>query len=206
MAEPFAATLTASAEVRGVALSPAIVAGCAEHYRNLIKWNETHNLTRVTAPAEAATKHYLDCLVPLLGRPAPAAFIDVGSGAGFPGLVAALLWPEAHATLVEPAKKRQSFLKVAAAALGRSVTVTAPERATALTGPLVMSRATFSAGERGALWGYVAPGGTLLVWSTAAERSAWQTEVATWPGATLTSRPYQVDDVAREVVSVSRVL
>jgi 16S rRNA G527 N7-methylase RsmG len=86
-------------------------------------------LDRLADAEDAALKHYLDCAIPLLhasregaleaGEAPPVAFADIGAGGGFPGLVAALVWPTAKATLVEPARKRQSFLQVAASAMGR---------------------------------------------------------------------------------------
>jgi 16S rRNA (guanine527-N7)-methyltransferase len=198
----FREVLANAADTRGMALEGRVLDACATHFGLLVRWNETHNLTRVTNPSEAAIKHYLDCLVPLVGRAAPDAFIDVGSGAGFPGLLAAVAWPSALAVLVEPAKKRQSFLRVAASALGVRVDVREPEDAG--VAPVVLSRATFSAGARGALWAYVAARGRLLVWSTSQERATWQAEVAAWEGATLTTAPYAIDDVARELVEVVR--
>jgi 16S rRNA (guanine527-N7)-methyltransferase len=184
----------------GAGLDARVVDACAVHFALVLKWNPTHNLTRVTDEEGAAVVHYLDCALPLLDwasdHGAPGSFVDVGSGAGFPGLVAAVLFPDAAAVLVEPARKRASFLQVAATQLGlKTVTVTAP------TSPpppssLVLSRATFSAGSRSTLWPYVAPGGTLLAWSSLHDRSTWETEVAMWPGASFTWRPVLLPSLA----------
>jgi len=82
-----------------------------QHYELLIEWNQTHNLTRITAPAEAASRHYLDALLPLLMKIPPDRAVDMGSGSGLPGLVAAALWPESKVFLVEKSVKKVSFLK-----------------------------------------------------------------------------------------------
>lgn len=211
----FAETLTRAADRCGVVVPPAVIAGCATHYALLVKWNATHNLTRVVDAEDAALKHYLDCAIPLLqaleaGEPAPEAFADIGAGGGFPGLVAALVWPTAKATLVEPARKRQSFLQVAASAMGLKVSVVGPTVTPAgtstLTAPLVLSRATFSAGERQTLWPYVAPGGALWAWTTPHELPTWLQESATWPGASATERPYLLDGVDRRLLVVKRAI
>lgn len=117
-------------------LEERVVEACARHFDLLLRWNQTHNLTRIVAAPEAARKHYLDCLVPLLdlrdGGLQPRAFVDVGSGAGFPGLLACLAWPEAQATLVEPAQKRASFLMLAAQSMGAKVSVVSSVNASPL--------------------------------------------------------------------------
>ena len=212
-ATDFAEILTRAAARCGVTLPAAVVAGCTVHYGLLVKWNATHNLTRVVDAEDAALKHYLDCASPLVqaleaGEPAPEAFADIGAGAGFPGLVAALVWPEAKVTLVEPARKRQSFLQVAASAMGLKVSVVGPTVTPAgtstLTAPLVLSRATFSAGLRQTLWPYVSPGGALWAWTTPHELSTWIQEAATWPGASSTARQSLLDGVERQLFVARR--
>jgi 16S rRNA G527 N7-methylase RsmG len=101
--------------------------------------------------------------------------VDIGSGAGFPGLIVALAWPQTEMTLVEPAQKRASFLRLAIAelGLGARVRVASPPASPA---PLVLSRATFSRTERAPLGAAVAEGGTLWLWSVAAEQAAWADE------------------------------
>lgn len=87
----------------------------------LQRWNRRHNLTAVRDPAQMIVQHVLDCaaIVPVLrawveARAANVTYpyiIDVGSGAGLPGLVLAWLWPQARIALVEPAAKRAAFLQ-----------------------------------------------------------------------------------------------
>ena len=82
----------------------------------LQKWNKRINLiARNTPPGEIIEKHFLDSLTLLpciakLGINAPA-LLDVGTGAGFPGLVLAAVMPELAVTLVEPRQKRVNFLQ-----------------------------------------------------------------------------------------------
>lgn len=175
---------------------------CARHFDLLLRWNQTHNLTRIVAAAEASRKHYLDCLAPLMkARDAglePAAFVDVGSGAGFPGLLACLVWPDAHATLVEPAQKRASFLMLAAQAMGVRVRVVAsvdgasPVRDMHETKPsVVLSRATFSPGKRAEL--VPAAGDGIAVWGHHHDAATWKIEVATWGDWRAAELAYVVD-------------
>lgn len=181
-------------------LEATVVEACARHFDLLLRWNQTHNLTRIVAAPEAARKHYLDCLVPLLdARDAglePAAFVDVGSGAGFPGLLACLVWPHAQATLVEPAQKRASFLMLAAQAMGAKVQVVAAAATAAPANEasqpvVVLSRATFSPGKRSEL--ARAAGDGIAVWGHHHDASTWNREVATWGDWRAVELPYSVE-------------
>ena len=80
----------------------------------LIDWNQRINLTRITEPAEIATKHFLDSLstyAALTTIPLPFSLIDVGSGAGFPGLPLKIVQPEIHLVCVEATQKKTRFLQ-----------------------------------------------------------------------------------------------
>lgn len=93
--------------------------------QELQKWNRKINLiARETAAAEMVEKHFLDslALLPLLHKNSgpDASLLDVGSGAGFPGLVLAAAWPELRVTLMEPRQKRTAFLRHVARTLGLS--------------------------------------------------------------------------------------
>ena len=83
------------------------------HFRLLERWNERINLTRVSDPAEAAKRHYGESAYLHRELPAAASFVDVGSGAGFPGLPVATLRPSATVTLVESTRKKAAFLREA---------------------------------------------------------------------------------------------
>ncbi len=86
------------------------------YQEELIKWNRKINLiARNTAPIDILERHFLDSLtlLPLLDKygSAEASLLDVGSGAGFPGMVLAVARPEFQVTLLEPRQKRVNFLR-----------------------------------------------------------------------------------------------
>ena len=84
----------------------------------LLEWNEKMNLTSITEPEEIIEKHFYDCLLPIFSNPIKGKVIDVGSGAGFPGLVFAIVKPDVQITLLEPRNKRCTFLKEVVHQLG----------------------------------------------------------------------------------------
>lgn len=79
----------------------------------LIEYNEKVNLTAITDPAEIAQKHFLDSLLLLAAAKIPegASLIDVGTGAGFPGVPVRLARPDLHLTLLDSLNKRVVFLR-----------------------------------------------------------------------------------------------
>lgn len=202
----FARVLERAARKSGVALSEPVLEACVRHFELLRSWNATHNLTRLVEHEDAARLHYLDCLAPLLGRGAPASYIDVGSGAGFPGLMAALAWPEARGVLVEPSRKRGSFLQLAAAAMGCRPGAVVVEASTGsgAEAALVLSRATFSGARRAELAPYVAAGGELWVWGHEKNDATWQQTVATWGMRAVTPLRYRVSGVEERCVLRAR--
>lgn len=86
----------------------------AQYHALLADWNTRMNLTGDTDFATSLTRHYLDSLAPLAYAdlfPPNARMIDVGSGAGFPGLPLAIARPDLQVTLLDSLAKRISFLK-----------------------------------------------------------------------------------------------
>jgi 16S rRNA (guanine527-N7)-methyltransferase len=84
---------------------------CAEHALLVQEANRRMNLTKIVEPREIAAKHYLDSwraarLLPLLGR----SVLDLGSGAGYPGVPVALAEPHAQVVLIESTRKKADFL------------------------------------------------------------------------------------------------
>lgn len=127
--ETFITALQAGVSTLPLFLSPEVLSKSLSLYDLLLQWNRTHNLTRITAPAEVAQRHFAESFsllslpeaLPTRGRCA-----DIGSGAGFPGLPLAIARPDLSWTLVEKVGKKASFLTFAAATLGLSnVTVRA---------------------------------------------------------------------------------
>ena len=85
-----------------------------ERYGNmLLEYNEKVNLTAITEPREVLYKHFYDCLLFLKNTPLKGgnAVIDVGTGAGFPGLVLKIACPDINLTLLDGLNKRLDFLK-----------------------------------------------------------------------------------------------
>jgi len=85
-----------------------------ENFASLLhEWNQIHNLTGAKS-VDAIYTNIVDSLYPLTFIDGPTSLLDVGTGAGFPGLVLAIALPDAEVVLSEPLKKRVSFLKYAA--------------------------------------------------------------------------------------------
>lgn len=83
------------------------------YYKLLVSWNERMNLTAITEPKDVAIKHFADSLSVLsfVDVPNGASVIDVGTGAGFPGLVLKIVRPDIKLTLLDSLKKRLTFLE-----------------------------------------------------------------------------------------------
>jgi 16S rRNA (guanine527-N7)-methyltransferase len=88
----------------------------------LEKWNRTHNLTAIRDPAHMITHHLLDSLavLPHLPQRVDVRLVDVGSGAGLPGIPLALARPDWSVTLVDSNRKKVAFLQQAAIELALS--------------------------------------------------------------------------------------
>ena len=88
------------------------------YYNMLIERNRVMNLTRIVEPLEFAEKHFADSLLGSSLIPYGAKAIDVGTGAGFPGIPLAILRPDIEMTLVDSLGKRVAFLKEVCEKLG----------------------------------------------------------------------------------------
>lgn len=96
-----------------IALSNEIVIKLENFASLLNEWNQIHNLTGAKT-VDAIYVNIIDSLYPLTFIEKPKTLLDVGTGAGFPGLVLAIALPGTEVVLAEPLKKRVSFLKYAA--------------------------------------------------------------------------------------------
>lgn len=112
------AELARAPVVIGRALAGDEIERLLAHLALIAEWNARAGLTAITRPAEAARLHILDSLLCLqAGIPPRAAVIDVGSGAGFPGVPLAIVRPDLSLVLLEPAARRAAFLEMAVATL-----------------------------------------------------------------------------------------
>lgn len=108
----------------GVEPTPELADRLEIYVRLLVEWNQKMNLTAITDPVGVAVKHFADSLTvaPLL----PAGeftLIDVGTGAGFPGVPLALLRPDCRLTLLDSLNKRLVFLEEVCRQLDLPVTL-----------------------------------------------------------------------------------
>lgn len=95
-----------------------------KYYSFLVSYNQKVNLTAITEKEEVAVKHFLDSgsLLSVLNIKKGASLIDVGTGAGFPGMVLKILRPDLNVVLLDSLNKRIVFLKECATLLGLDVT------------------------------------------------------------------------------------
>ena len=103
----------------GIVLEIEIIVKLERFASLLHGWNQIHNLTGAKS-IDAIYVNIVDSLYPLTFIKQPKTLLDVGTGAGFPGLVLAIALPATKVVLAEPLKKRVSFLKYAAIDLGLS--------------------------------------------------------------------------------------
>ena len=108
--------LTSGAIKLGFPLNSGQLEQFSIYYRELTAWNKRINLTRITSPQEVPVKHFLDSLtitLAMLPPPADASFrvIDIGSGAGLPGIPLKLLLPGIRLVLLEATRKKAAFLE-----------------------------------------------------------------------------------------------
>ncbi|MEZ0397067.1 MAG: 16S rRNA (guanine(527)-N(7))-methyltransferase RsmG [Anaerolineales bacterium] len=105
--------IRAAQELFGVHLTGRQVVALMTFERELLAWNERVNLTALRDAESIRTKHFLDsfsCVLAWKGRP-PRRLVDVGTGAGFPGLPLKILYPSLQLTLVESVGKKTAFLR-----------------------------------------------------------------------------------------------
>jgi 16S rRNA (guanine527-N7)-methyltransferase len=96
----------------GVTLTQEQISKLQVYENELLEWNKRINLTAIRDAESIRIKHFLDSLtVPLAWerQAPPARIIDVGTGAGFPGLILKLIWPTSQVTLVESVHKKADF-------------------------------------------------------------------------------------------------
>jgi len=108
--EPLA-LLTEGAGALGLKLPPATLEQLRIYLEELQVWNARTNLTGLKNPRDMVIKHFLDSLAVLPFVNGAVSLVDLGSGAGFPGLVLKLARPALNLTLVESRQKKAAFLE-----------------------------------------------------------------------------------------------
>ncbi len=107
--------LAGGASELGLKLSSAQLSQFDLYYREMADWNQRVNLTSITEHAAVQVKHFLDsltvCLAYPQGVPPVLRIVDIGAGAGFPGLPLKLAFPDTHLLMVESVGKKARFLE-----------------------------------------------------------------------------------------------
>lgn len=113
------ALLQACCEQMKIQLSEKMTEQFMIYMTLLLQWNEKMNLTAITIEKEVVLKHFADCLslVPHLEITEDTKIIDVGTGAGFPGLPVKIAVPQVSVTLLDSLQKRIGFLEEAVHAM-----------------------------------------------------------------------------------------
>ena len=189
----------------GVSLEGATVETLATYAQELLRWNRVFNLTAITEPERVAELHILDSLAILPELPESARIIDVGSGAGLPGLVAAAVRRDVQVTPVDRTEKKVLFMKNTAAKLGlenvRPVHVRLegdPAREGMSSFDVAVSRAFTSPPEWIALARNYVRGGGKIIAMLGSELPDWAAlEASLGSDRLIVDRPYQLPSGAK---------
>lgn len=113
--------LKKAAQAEGFLLSDRQLAAFERYAELLVEWNQKMNLTAITEPEEIAVKHFVDSLMLLkyIDLPENGSLIDVGTGAGFPGIPIKIFSPSVQVTLLDALNKRINFLDAVSKELGQ---------------------------------------------------------------------------------------
>ncbi len=116
----FEETLRAALTQAGIPYEEELPTRCRAYFDAVVEANERLNLTRITDEAQAAQQHFADALklTSAMELPPGCRVIDVGTGAGFPGVPVKLLRPDIRLTLLDAAGKKTDFVRSALEAMG----------------------------------------------------------------------------------------
>lgn len=105
-------------QLLGIELSRAQLEAFDYYGAELRRWNQRHNLTAITVPVEIEIKHFVDSLTCLLAIDKGGRLVDVGSGAGFPGIPLKIVRPMLQVVLIEATGKKVEFCQHVMEGLG----------------------------------------------------------------------------------------
>ncbi len=113
MSSIFIQILKKGAEASGVRLDRTAILSFKTYYDELIRWSKAYNLTALRNEKDIAEKLFIDSIAyhAVSSVYSVKNILDVGSGAGFPGLVLSILRPGSNVILLEPSKKKSAFLR-----------------------------------------------------------------------------------------------
>ncbi len=134
MENNFAAELQTGVAHLGMTLPEAAIDTLAAYLLILIKWNRTFNLTAIREPSKLVSHHLLDSLA-IMRYLQPGSVIDVGTGAGLPGLPIAIADPNRRIQLLDSNHKKVTFLRQTVLELGLTNTSVVDKRAEAYQPP-----------------------------------------------------------------------
>jgi len=172
--ERFEAILEGAGPKSEIRLEAAVTKGLARYLSELDRWRRRVNLTG-NLTAEELTAHVLESLAPLSLIAAGSKLVDIGSGAGLPGLPLAIARPDISATLVEPRGRRAAFLRHAGRALGLANVEVVQRRIEEVGGQTFGVATTRAVGGFDSWIGaasFLEPRGLLLAWTTDPESVA----------------------------------
>ncbi len=166
------ATVRQLLEPFGLSLSSDQIGQLIAYLELLLRWNKKINLTGIRDPQSCVSRHfgeslYLGRWVGLNGR-----LLDIGSGAGFPGLCLKIIFPDLSVTLLEPVAKKRGFLKEVARVCGMNFVEVRGERLEGFAGapspPLYDAATARAVGHLEELVPLASrclkPGGELFLW------------------------------------------
>jgi len=153
-------------------LAPAVTAALHAHYLELARWNRTLSLIGPGTAGEIVERHYGESLAALPLVPEEGELVDLGSGAGFPGLVIAAARPRLAVTLVEARERKWAFLQAAARraalpcrCLNARVGLPLPTGLPAAIDRVTVRALKLDPPVLGALADRLRPAGSLLLWA-----------------------------------------
>ncbi len=152
----------------------------------LLRWNEKIHLTSIQGAEKSVTRHFGESLFLAGHEKLQGHLLDVGSGAGFPGLALKIALPDIQTTLLEPIAKKRAFLKEVIRACEFKGVEVRPERLEGFRGGeirfwSITMRAVGSPKERVAeAWDVLAKDGKMYLWLSRAQRKGLNETPITW--------------------------